>query len=94
MAPQAQATVFYGPVINPISLTTYSAYPRCLLAVNKSGNIDWVVDDVEPSVLQEVLASKGYIDAAQVLVELKEGEFLMPGFIDTHTVCANISLYV
>src|SRR5437016_6931482 len=78
-------TIFYGAVINPLSLTSYSAFPRCLLAVDDSGNIEWLVDDVEVHALQEVLAAKGYVDTG--VFALKYGEFLMPGFIDTHTVC-------
>ncbi|KAF8969631.1 hypothetical protein BDZ97DRAFT_1902411 [Flammula alnicola] len=76
-------TIFYGAVINPISLTTYSAFTHCLLAVDASGNVEWIVDNVEAHELQETLAAKGYIDAE--VVALKDGEFIMPGFIDTHT---------
>lgn len=77
-------TIFYGAVINPLSLTSYSAFPRCLIAVDGSGNIGWIVDDVEPHALQEVLAAKGHVDME--VLALKDGEFIMPGFIDTHTV--------
>ncbi|TDL27413.1 Metallo-dependent hydrolase [Rickenella mellea] len=76
-------TVYYGAVINPESLTTFKALPRCLFLVNGDGYIDWIVDDVESSDLQNVLASKGLIDI-DVYV-LKNGEFVMPGFVDTHT---------
>jgi len=76
-------TIFYGAVINPVSLTSYSALPRCLLVVDDSGNIEWIVDNVEAHALQEVLAAKGYVDAE--VFALKDGEFLTPGFIDTHT---------
>ncbi|KDR73640.1 hypothetical protein GALMADRAFT_100454 [Galerina marginata CBS 339.88] len=79
----SSASIYYGAIVNPISLTSYSASPRCLLAVNAAGNIDWVVDDVEPHELQETLAAKGYVDVD--VVALKDGEFLIPGFIDTHT---------
>ncbi|EAU88645.1 guanine deaminase [Coprinopsis cinerea okayama7 len=79
-------TTFYGAVINPKSLTSYAALPRCLLAVGPTGNIDWIVKDVAPHELQDALAQKGHVDIASAnLVELKEGEFLMPGFVDTHT---------
>jgi len=84
----AISTIFYGAVINPTSLRTYSALPRCLLAVDATGDIDWVVEDVEPHSLQETLASKGYIDAQ--VVPLKEGQFIIPGFIDTHTVTSTL----
>ncbi|KAF7338165.1 Guanine deaminase [Mycena venus] len=75
--------VYYGAVINPVSLTSLKALPRCLLAVASTGNIDWIVEDVEDSMVQETMAAHGYIDVDVVC--LREGEFLMPGFFDTHT---------
>lgn len=77
-------TLFYGAVINPQTLTSYDVLPRCLLAVGNTGNIDWMVEDVAPHDLQQVLAQHGCND--EYLVELKDGEFLLPGFVDTHTV--------
>ena len=77
-------TLFYGPLVNPETLTSLSAHPRALLAVNAQGVIDWVEDDVDPSMLQDILAGKGLFDVD--VIELKHGEFLMPGFVDTHTV--------
>lgn len=76
--------IFYGAVINPTSLTSYSSSPYSLIAIGPEGNIDWIINDVEPHGLQETLASKGCIDVE--VVALKDGEFLVPGFIDTHTV--------
>jgi guanine deaminase len=76
-------TVYYGAVINPVNLTEYQALPRCLLAVGSDGTIDWIVNDVESSMVQETMARNGYIDTE--IYELKDGEFLMPGLIDTHT---------
>ncbi|TFK42283.1 hypothetical protein BDQ12DRAFT_675940 [Crucibulum laeve] len=76
-------TIFYGPVINPKSLDAYAALPRCLLCVGPTGNVEWLVEDVKAHLLQETLAQKGCID--EDVVELKMGEFIIPGFIDTHT---------
>jgi len=79
-------TFYYGPVINPQSLTDYLALPRCLIRVSAEGDIDRIYEDVQSSQLQEILAQNGYTDlSASNFIELKEGEFLMPGFIDTHT---------
>lgn len=85
------ATVFYGAVINPLSLHAYQALPHCLLSIDALGNIEWVVDDVEPHNLREALASKGLVDAE--VFALKDGEFIIPGFVDTHTVSHRLSLY-
>lgn len=76
-------TIYYGPVITPESLTEYKALPKCLLSVGPSGNIDWIVEHVPEHLLQDALAQKGFIDAE--VNALKTGEFLVPGFIDTHT---------
>lgn len=80
--------IFYGAVVTPKTLTSYDALPHALLCVSRStGNIDWIESDVPASSLQDVLAKHGFVDLADVeLVELKQGEFLLPGFIDTHTV--------
>ncbi|PPQ63252.1 hypothetical protein CVT24_006777 [Panaeolus cyanescens] len=77
-------TIYYGAVVNPRSLQAYDLWPRCLLAVNAKGVIDWVVEDVQPHELQDALASKGH-SLETDFVALKDGEFLIPGFVDTHT---------
>lgn len=76
--------IFYGAVVTPENLDSYKALPRCLLAVGPTGNVEWIVEDVESSLLQEALAQKGHVDTDVVV--LQRGEFIMPGFIDTHTV--------
>lgn len=79
------STVFYGALITPTSLTAYRALPHALLSVSRAtGNIEWVEDDVSAGDLQDALARHGV--QAVDLVELKPGEFLMPGFVDTHIV--------
>lgn len=80
-------TVYYGSLINPTTLTTYEATANCLIAVNAQGNIDWIVHDVKDSSVQETLLQKGLLDTDVAIVELREGQFIMPGFVDTHTVC-------
>jgi len=79
-------TVYYGPVINPESLTAFQALPRCLIAVGPDGNIIWIEEDVISSELDAALELHGLFQGDYVLVELKSGEFIMPGFIDTHIV--------
>ena len=78
--------IFYGPVINPVSLTCFNTLPQCLLSIDSSGKIEWMIDNVDKRQLQKTLASKGPSDVNVVF--LKDGEFIMPGFIDTHTVNA------
>ncbi|KAJ7087886.1 Metallo-dependent hydrolase [Mycena epipterygia] len=77
------ALVYYGSVVNPVSLQSFTAR-RCLLAVGSTGNIDWIVEDVDDYMVQETMAAHGYIDVD--VIPLRDGEFIMPGLIDTHTV--------
>jgi guanine deaminase len=79
-------TIFYGAIVNPVDLTSYQALPRAVLALTSAGEIAWIEEDVDSSALQEILAAHGWQDAD--VIELKLGEFLVPGFIDTHTVRA------
>ena len=79
-------TAFYGSLVDPVSLDVYHVHPRALILVNEAGNIDWVVKDVDSSMIQDVLAERGLVDVSLTVVELKRGEFLLPGFVDTHTV--------
>jgi guanine deaminase len=81
----ARNTVFYGALVNPVDLTSHQALPRAALAVSDKGEIAWIEEDVESSSLQNVLAAHGWLNAD--VVELRLGEFLLPGFVDTHTVC-------
>jgi guanine deaminase len=77
-------TIFYGPLVNPISLSFFQSLPRCLLAIGSSGHIDWIEEDVHESALQDVLAQHASLEVR--LVCLRHGEFIIPGFVDTHTV--------
>ncbi|KAG1756427.1 uncharacterized protein EDB91DRAFT_1241499 [Suillus paluster] len=77
-------TIYYGPVINPQSVTDYLALPQCLICVSPQGDIEWVHEDVESSKLQDVLAEHNYAPSDFTLCQLDDGDFLMPGLIDTH----------
>ena len=89
------STIFYGALVTPTSLTSYLALPHAALAVSKrTGYIEWLEQDVPPSELQHTLAKHGIIDSGFELVELKHGEFLLPGFVDTHTVSDTLRMYL
>lgn len=83
MSPPETRTIFYGPLVNPKSLSYFQALPRCLLAVGPEGHIDWIEEDIHESALQNVLAQHASLEAH--LVNLRHGEFILPGFVDTHT---------
>lgn len=84
MSPSETRTIFYGPLVNPESLSSFQALPKCLIALAASGQIDWIEEDVHESALLNVLAQHGSLDVP--LVNLRHGEFILPGFVDTHTV--------
>ncbi|KIY43467.1 guanine deaminase [Fistulina hepatica ATCC 64428] len=77
-------TIFRGAILNPESLTSYQALQNALLAVRDDGTIDWLAHDVPDCLVQQTLLEKG-CSANVDFIELKEGEFIIPGFIDTHT---------
>lgn len=79
-------TLFYGALITPKSLNEYTAAPQALVCVSKaSGNIEWVELDVPSSAFEDTLARHGLVDLEDhEVIDLKHGEFIMPGFIDTH----------
>lgn len=73
---------YYGAVVNPESLDSYNLWPRALIAVDSEGNIAWIKADVKHKEVKELLRKH---DGVQ-LMKLDTSEFLMPGFVDTHTV--------
>ncbi|KAJ3833299.1 hypothetical protein F5878DRAFT_665769 [Lentinula raphanica] len=80
-----RVTVYYGSLINPTTLDSYEANTNCLIAVNAHGNIDWIVHDVEPSAIQQTLLQKGLLIDDITFTALQDGQFMMPGLVDTHT---------
>lgn len=84
-------TVYYGAVVNPISLDTYDALSQCALGVNSDGVIDWVEQHVPSSSLQETMVKHGYLDAE--VIDLNSGFFLLPGLVDTHIVSGIFSAF-
>ena len=76
-----------GSIITPVDKHSYSARPNAYTYVNDDGIIEAILEltpGIEPST-QEFLRSIGYSGEIEVL-RLAKGEFLIPGFIDTHIV--------
>ncbi|KXN83278.1 putative guanine deaminase [Leucoagaricus sp. SymC.cos] len=76
-------TIFYGAVVTPVCPRTWKALPRCLIVVGRYGNINFMREHVEDHKLDEVLREHGYAD--HYVKRLQDGEFIIPGFVDTHT---------
>ncbi|KAL5511607.1 hypothetical protein ACEPAH_4824 [Sanghuangporus vaninii] len=85
-------SIFCGPIMNPQTLTEYAVLPRALLAVDPTGTIVWIEREVDSCDVQEIInqrlselkASSGE-DVHVLVTELQDGEFILPGFVDTHT---------
>ncbi|KAF8275054.1 Metallo-dependent hydrolase [Lactarius quietus] len=78
----SEPAVFYGPIVNPNSTSSFRLLPNALLAVAASGEVDWIEENVPPGSVQDVLARHGSLTKPIVL---EYGQFILPGFVDTHT---------
>ncbi|KZO91788.1 Metallo-dependent hydrolase [Calocera viscosa TUFC12733] len=86
-SPPSRPLIIYGPLITPLSKRDALFSDCSLVAVSAQGLIEWVEHSVEPEQLQDLLAKHGRSteDQDTQFVELKWGEWIMPGFVDTHT---------
>jgi hypothetical protein len=90
--------VYLGAVVSPVSLLELRFVTRAALGVGSSGVIRFVQDleqwagaarlkaeaEREETALLEVLAQHGWDAASVDIVRLERGDFLCPGFVDTH----------
>lgn len=91
---QSLSKVYYGAIIQSHSLTEIDAWPRALLAITPEGVIAWIETDVPSSEVRDVAGKHGWDigDPTSVeFIEGKVGEWIMPGFVDTHTVGRRIA---
>ncbi|GAA5969899.1 hypothetical protein JCM11641_008078 [Rhodosporidiobolus odoratus] len=77
--------VFYGTCIHSRSLTDLDYLSNALLGVDESGTIAFVEEDIAADQVEARLRELQWPITAVELVRLRKGEFLIPGFIDTHT---------
>lgn len=78
-------------MIQSRTLLELDAWPSALIAVDPSGIIAWVEPGpVEASSIQTLCSKHGWditdLGSAIQIVEGLDGEWLMPGLIDTHSV--------
>ncbi|KIO27815.1 hypothetical protein M407DRAFT_243264 [Tulasnella calospora MUT 4182] len=85
MAQRPTRRVFYGSLVHATSLRHIQACPRALIGVSDDGVIDWVLDDVDSASIQDAMISKGWQIEDVDFIELGFGQWIMPGFVDTHT---------
>ncbi|BGP46792.1 hypothetical protein JCM10450v2_002640 [Rhodotorula kratochvilovae] len=77
--------VFHGTLVHALSLTETEYLQDALLGVDEAGVIAFVDKDVPADQVDTRLRERAWADNDAQVVRLKQGEFLMPGLIDTHT---------
>lgn len=82
MAESNRARVFYGAVVHSVSLTELEILENAVLAVTSDGCILGLERNVSKDDLETSLKTLGVSDCP--VTELSHGQFLIPGFVDTH----------
>ncbi|KWU44150.1 Metallo-dependent hydrolase [Rhodotorula sp. JG-1b] len=78
--------VFHGTLIHSLSLTEIEYLENALLGVDEHGVIAFLDNAVSSAAdVDQRLEAHGWSRQDAQVVEMKRGEFLMPGLIDTHT---------
>ena len=87
--------IFIGPLVHTLDPTTIQYSSLSIVGVSSSGIIDFIAHDVPRESLEDTLETllsdeeilkKGWSKDGHITKKvLVHGEFLCPGFIDTHT---------
>lgn len=75
---------FHGTVIHSRSLSELEILHDCFVLVDKAGKIQVLQADVQPDQINSIVAEHGYAPDVFPIKHLRRGEFLCPGFVDTH----------
>ncbi|OXV10259.1 hypothetical protein Egran_01979 [Elaphomyces granulatus] len=75
---------FHGTIIHSFSSKELAIQENSLLVVANDGRIQLLLNDVDPDQVKNILAKEGYTPDAFPVKYLQRGQFLIPGFIDTH----------
>ncbi|KAI2606543.1 guanine deaminase [Hypoxylon sp. NC1633] len=76
--------IFHGTMIHSRGPSDLIILERALLVVDAEGAISHLVDDVPRDDVPSTLSSAGIASPAESVRYLSRGEFLIPGFVDTH----------
>ena len=86
--------IFIGPLVHTLNPTTIQYSPSSILGVSDTGVIDFVAHNIRPDDIDHAVdsllhenAKKGWPEDTSAISKtiLEPGEFLCPGFVDTHT---------
>jgi guanine deaminase len=75
---------YHGTIIHSISLTELEILEKGLLVLSTSGKILQIEKHIEPHDIDNTLRKYGLSPSRTSIHRLSRGEFLLPGFIDTH----------
>ena len=75
---------FYGTVIHSRNLSDLEVLDTCFILVDQSGRIQALQAGVESDQINNIILSLGYAPDVFPVKTLQRGQFLCPGFVDTH----------
>ncbi|OJJ43937.1 hypothetical protein ASPZODRAFT_18716 [Penicilliopsis zonata CBS 506.65] len=75
---------FHGTVIHSLTPTTVEILHDCFLLVNAEGKIQLLLPETDRSRISAIVAENGYAPDVFPVKYLARGQFLCPGFVDTH----------
>lgn len=75
---------FHGTVIHSQDLTNLEILTDCFIVVDHAGKIQLLETGVEPGQINSIITKLGYAPDVFPIKHLKRGQFLCPGFVDTH----------
>ncbi|KAK1761506.1 putative guanine deaminase [Echria macrotheca] len=75
---------FHGPIIHSLSPSKLEVIPLALIVVDGDGRIVSFTKNVDATGIPGILATLGTSEQNVRIQHLETGEFLIPGFVDTH----------
>lgn len=75
---------FHGTAIHSRSLTELEVLENCFILVDKTGKIQTLQANVQPEQINTIISDHGYAPDVFPIKHLQRGQFICPGFIDTH----------
>ncbi|KAH8703129.1 putative guanine deaminase [Talaromyces proteolyticus] len=75
---------FYGTVIHSLDANTLEILQECFLIVDDNGKIQKIAKDTPRSKINDLVVESGYTPDVFPVKYLSRGDFLIPGFVDTH----------
>lgn len=76
--------LIHGPIVTPRTPHSATYLPNALIYIDH-GIIKWIEEEVVGDSHMEDILGRQALQELNIF-KLRKGEFLMPGFIDTHTV--------